>query len=251
MEKAQPETMQAPTTYQGQGLLARLPVPIFWIVTVCISLIAGALFFFVFGILANVLNASDGVIFFPAVSGLLAGVIATIIFLRRRRRRGQELPVEAGIADIADPLPARERPKREPFFGNPRAVPSSLTPVEPEPKLAQADPEPKESPALPKLEQKEIIVIAAVAGIAILFFFSGGSMGGATGGVDGILGLVGSAVCNILAAIGAQSFMPEACPYNPVKAAHHLIVVFGAIFLIEELFRRFGSTSNNDTPSGT
>lgn len=234
-----------PTASQGQGILARLPAPAFWIVTVCASLIAGALLFLILGVLAALLNPPDGVIFRAALSGFLAGFIGLIVLLRRRRRRGQEPPLSVATADSP---PGCEAKRREPFFGGPRATSSTASPGGPAPVFADVGPEPKQSPSLAKFKPKEIIVFAVVAGIAVTFFFSGGSTGGSTGGVDGILGLLGSAVCNILEVIGARSFMPEACPYNPVKAAHHLIAVFGAILLIEEMLRRIGGSAEGNKP---
>lgn len=52
---------------------------------------------------------------------------------------------------------------------------------------------------------------------------------------------VGQSYCNAFDAIGARSFAPDACSYNPIQAVHHMIAVIGGIILLEEFLRRLGA----------
>lgn len=251
-EKAQPNSISfrdknMSSVSPRPGILARLPAPIFWTANVCISLIAGAGLFLFFGTLATALNASEVVVFLIALTTFVVGVAGTFILLNRRRRgRSQVLESAAGHDALAH---ARER--REPTLERPDIRPGTASGYKLDIVIVEDDQGPNQNSTAPKLDIKELgatAIVAIIAAIAIGAIAANSDYTPAMG-VDGLLGLLGSAVCNTLDAIGARSFMPEACFYSPVKAAHHLIVVFGSILLIEEFLRRVGSSSKNDTSS--
>ena len=231
-----------------RGLLARLPLSAFWALNVITSLVAGFVTFFLFGGVAASLGASVMVIALSALTGAALGFFGCLFKLRKmRRRRILRGSVDASVTRPATTYlvpPPNDPPKTSNKTLDDKTG-DDAGPIRTEfkPNFVFANDRPKERPSvyIPEYDGKAVIV-AVVIGVVLfgLFTWPPGSAMPHFAGVDGVLAVIGQTICGTFDAIGARSFAPEACSYDPVAVVHHIIIVIGGIVLLEEILRRLG-----------